>query len=132
MNKEVMALFIHKRIWKPAGLVHYLIIVKLFENIILWKTFSKWKNCLTTSFFPSITLFERAWLLVYASSYENILLSHQIISKQEISKKKNELKMFIPEKSAAKRSTAFKTFTCKMPMSFISFREFCKHWGGEK
>ena len=37
--------------------------------------------------------------------------------------------IFIPEKSAAKRSTAFKTFTCKMPTSFISFREFCKHCG---
>jgi hypothetical protein len=36
-------------------------------------------------------------------------------------------KYSVPEKSAAKRSTAFKTFTCKMPMSFISFREFWKH-----
>lgn len=30
----------------------------------------------------------------------------------------------IPEKSAASRSTAFKTLTCKKPMSFMSRKEF--------
>lgn len=68
-NKEFVALIIHKYIWKSTGLVHYLIIVKLFEKIILWKTFIKWKNCWLHLFSSSITLFERAWLLVYASTY---------------------------------------------------------------
>lgn len=40
-NKEFVALIIHKYIWKSTGLVHYLIIVKLFEKIILWKTLSE-------------------------------------------------------------------------------------------